>query len=92
MLLVTIFVAAIPLSVGADTITVTLDQYVDSNGQYMTYAQNAYSSDGKKVCEQSNPIWTIYIGATVDKNRAYCIEPGSRLNTGNHIPYDDLPF
>lgn len=91
ILLAIIFVTAIPLSVNADTVTVnSMPQCIDSNGQYMKYAQNAYSSDSRKVCEQGNPIWTIYIGAAVDKNRAYCIEPGGALSRGNTLDTSDI--
>lgn len=91
ILLAVIFVAAVPLSVNADTVTVnSMPQCIDSNGQYMTYAQNAYSSDNRKVCEQGNPIWTIYIGAAVDKNRAYCIEPGGKLSHGNTLDTSEI--
>lgn len=89
ILLAVVFILAIPLSVAADKITVTLDQCTDSNGNPISYAANAYNSDGTLVCEKGAAVYKIYYTVDTAANLAYCIQPGGRLNTGNTLNSDN---
>ena len=92
LLLVVIFIAAIPLSANADSITVNMQQCIDSNGKPMVYVANVYNKDGKLVFGGNGlyKVRAIYVGEKIDKNRAYCIDPGSPLNQDNTLGISEI--